>query len=98
MKLPDDCTDMGDIRAEIDRLDRALMALFAQRAGYIDRAAVIKVGAGLPARIPKRVDQVMENIADLARENGLPPQVYIGIWRDLVDWSIAREDQILGKE
>ncbi len=98
MKLPADCTDMADIRAEIDRLDSALMALFAQRAGYIDRAAQIKVGARLPARIPERVTQVLDNIAELAAAQGLPPQIYVNIWRDLVDWSIAREDQVLGKE
>ena len=36
-----DCTTMAEIRAEIDRLDAELVALFAQRVGYIDRAAAI---------------------------------------------------------
>ena len=31
MKRPEDCTTMAHIRAEIDRLDEELVALFAQR-------------------------------------------------------------------
>jgi hypothetical protein len=51
MPKPADCTTMAEIRAEIDRLDEDLVRLFAERAGYIDRAAEIKATADLPARI-----------------------------------------------
>ena len=46
MKQPAECETMADIRAEIDRLDAELVALFAQRVGYIDRAAAIKAQGG----------------------------------------------------
>ena len=45
MPKPADCTTMAEIRAEIDRLDEDLVRLFAERAGYIDRAAEIKAGS-----------------------------------------------------
>ena len=48
MKNPQDCTTMAEIRAEIDRLDAELVALFAARTAYIDRAGEIKSGVGLP--------------------------------------------------
>ena len=32
MKRPKECTSMADIRAEIDRIDEALVTLFAERA------------------------------------------------------------------
>ena len=41
-KTAADCMTMADIRAEIDRVDGELVALFAERVSYIDRAAVIK--------------------------------------------------------
>ena len=41
MRKPQDCVTMADLRAEIDRLDEALVAMLAERAGYIDRAAQI---------------------------------------------------------
>ncbi len=98
MKLPADCTNMIDIRAEIDRLDRDLMALFAERAAYIDRAAEIKSGAALPARITARVEEVVANVRAHAVAQGLPPDHFEKLWRDLIDWSIDREDAHLAKD
>ena len=97
MKTPAQCATMLDIRAEIDRLDAALMAQLAQRAAYIDRAAQIKAEAGLPARIPARVQEVIGNVGRLAAEFGLSPEPYEKMWRDLIEWSIAREEQVLGE-
>ena len=98
MKTPTECITMADIRAEIDRLDSALIDLFAARAAYIDRAAQIKTGVGLPARINDRVEQVIDNVRRHALAKGLPPEPYETIWRGLVDWSIAREETLLGKD
>jgi isochorismate pyruvate lyase len=39
---PAACGSMAELRAEIDRLDRELVALLARRAGYIDRAAAVR--------------------------------------------------------
>jgi len=97
MKAPQDCQTMSDIRAEIDRLDTDLMALMAQRAGYIDRAAQIKAGIAMPARVTERVDEVLANVARHAVAAGLDPAPYVELWRGLVEWSIAREEKTLGK-
>ena len=53
---------MADIRAEIDRIDEALVRLFAERATYIDRAAEVKAEIDLPARIGSRVEEVVQNV------------------------------------
>lgn len=98
MKFPADCSDMSDIRTEIDRLDYDLIALFAERTSYIDRAAQIKSGAALPARISDRVEQVVQNVRAHAVAHGLPPDQFEKLWRDLIDWSIEREDAILTKD
>lgn len=92
-----ECVTMAEIRAEIDRLDAALVALFAERATYIDRAAQIKIGAQLPARIEARVEEVVTNVGDHARAAGLDPALYEAIWRQVIEWSIAREEKVLGK-
>ncbi len=98
MKTPADCTSMADIRAEIDRLDAELVALFGQRAGYIDRAGQIKTEIGLPARITPRVEEVVENVRRHAVAAGLPPELVEKLWRRLIDWSIAREESVLGPD
>ena len=98
MKTPADCTTMAELRAEIDRLDAELVALFAQRTGYIDRAAEIKSDIGLPARIDVRVEEVVANVRRHAAAHGLPPDKLEKLWRKLVDWSIEREEDVLGKD
>ncbi len=89
---------MGDIRAEIDRIDRALMALFAERWGYIGRAAEIKGPQGLKADIPERVEEVVANAGRNAAAAGLEPEFYQAIWRQLIQHSIDHEKAILGED
>jgi isochorismate pyruvate lyase len=93
-----DCTTMAEIRAEIDRLDGELVALFAERVSYIDRAAVIKTGVGLPARIEDRVEDVITKVRAHAVSHGLPPDKLEKLWRKLIDWSIEREEAVLGPD
>jgi len=88
---------MAELRAEIDRLDAALVALLAERAGYIDRAVEIKAGLGLPGRIGPRVEEVVANVRGHAEAQGLDPDLAEQLWRALVEWSIAREEAVLGK-
>jgi isochorismate pyruvate lyase len=86
---------MADIRAEIDRIDAALVGLFAERACYIDRAAALKPSLGLPARIETRVEQVVANVRAHAAAAGVDPDLAERLWRRLIDWSIAREEAAL---
>ena len=87
-----ECATMTDVRREIDRIDHALVALLAERAGYIDRAAELKPALGLPARIDDRVEGVVANVRAAARTEGLDPALAESLWRQLIDWSISREE------
>ncbi|NJM82999.1 MAG: chorismate mutase [Tabrizicola sp.] len=98
MRKAADCTTMADIRAEIDRLDEDLVRLFAERAGFIDRAAEIKAEVDIPARIEERVEEVVRNVRRHAEIYGLPPDLVEKLWRRLIDWSIAREESRLGPD
>ncbi len=98
MKAAADCTTMAEIRAQIDRVDAELVALFAQRVSYIDQAAIIKSGVGLPARIDDRVEDVVAKVRAHAAANGLPPDKLEKLWRKLIDWSIEREEAVLSPE
>lgn len=98
MRPPSDCETMAHIRAEIDALDQELVQLFARRAGYIDRAAEIKAVVDLPARITPRVEEVVANVRRHAVTYGLPPELVEKLWRRLIDWSIAREENRLGPD
>ncbi|MEX5729648.1 isochorismate pyruvate lyase [Rhodovulum iodosum] len=96
MRAPEECRSMAELRAEIDRLDRALVAMLAERAGYIDRAAALKPGEGLPARIGNRIDEVIGNVRGSAVKAGLDPALAETLWRELIEWAIAREEAAMG--
>lgn len=92
---PADCPDMPTLRDQIDALDRSLIGLLVKRAGYIDRAVEIKQGAGLPASIPARIEDVVAKVKAEAETQGLDEGIVETLWRQLIDWSIAREAQTI---
>lgn len=97
-KTAADCTTMAEIRENIDRVDRALMALFAERWSFIGRAAEIKAGLGIPADVPERVREVRDNAHRNAEALGLDGAFYEGIWAQLINRAIAHEKALLGEE
>jgi isochorismate pyruvate lyase len=95
-KAPSQLTTMIELRAEIDATDARLVALLARRAVLIDRAIDLKPGEGMPARIDTRVEEVVGKVRARAQEEGLDPDLVEVLWRRLIDWSIAREEVVLG--
>ncbi|WP_425092696.1 chorismate mutase [Tropicimonas sp. S265A] len=93
---PDRCATMEDLRRGIDRLDADLIQMLATRARFIDRAVQIKAEAGLPANIPSRVEEVVAKVRAAADRERLSPDLAEDLWRTLIAWSIAREEQTLG--
>lgn len=94
---PQDCSDMAVLRAQIDGLDRDLVALLERRADYIDRAIELKQGNGWPARIPDRVEDVVRKTRVEAATVGLDPNLVETLWRQLIDWSISREARVIAE-
>lgn len=94
---PAECRTMAEVRAEIDRVDAAMVALLVERAGYIDRASALKPALGLPARIDGRVEEVVAKVRARAMAEGLDPVLAETLWRHLIDWSIAREEAVIGR-
>lgn len=96
LRKPEDCGSMAELRQQIDALDRDLVARLALRSRYIDRAVALKQAEGLPANIPARVEEVVTRVRANAEAEGLDADLVERLWRDLIDWSIARERLRLG--
>lgn len=88
--LPQDCRSMPELRSQIDRLDRALVALIAERLGYIARAAELKT-ARSAVHDQSRIDDVIAKVRTAAWAHRVDPDFVETIWRTLVDRSIAHE-------
>lgn len=87
---PDDCRDMGDVRAGVDQTDRELVELLARRYGYMRAAARIKEDRNT-VRDEVRKAAVINAAADKAAAAGLPRAEIAEIWDRLVESSIAYE-------
>ena len=84
------CRTMADVRAEIDRLDRALVKLLAERQSYIERAAEIKTDRNV-VHDQARIDDVVAKVLASAKREGLSEEIAEPVWRMLVDRCIAHE-------
>jgi len=66
--------DLTRLRAEIERIDRALIALIGERVSAARGTAAAKRAAGLPTLDPPQEAAVIRRAATLAREAGLPAE------------------------
>ncbi|GGG67999.1 hypothetical protein GCM10011415_13890 [Salipiger pallidus] len=98
MRDPATLADMTDLRTEIDDTDAQLCALLGHRARLISRAAQLKEENGWPARIDGRVEEVIDNVRRFAEAEGWDADLAEKLWRELVEWSIRREQVALGRE
>ena len=85
---------MDDVRAEIDRIDKALVDLIGERFGYVDRAWQLK-NSPTEARVPWRVQQVIDKVRARAIEKDLPPELAEALWRQMIGWFIQYEEEKL---
>ncbi len=84
------CRTMGEVRQEIDRLDRALVALLAERQSYIERAAQIKTDR-TRVHDTARIEDVVAKVLAEARQTGLSAAIAEPVWRMLIERCIAHE-------
>jgi isochorismate pyruvate lyase len=92
-----DCSTMEEVRAEIDRIDRALVDLIGERFTYVDRAWQLKRSPA-EARVPWRIQQVIDKVRARAAEQGLPPELAEALWRQMIGWFIQYEEEKLQKQ
>ncbi len=88
---------MAELRVGIDALDVALVRLLAQRSRMIEQAITLKPAENLPARIPERVQDVLDKVLAQAEVEGLSPVLAERLWREMMEFFIAREEEVLGQ-
>jgi isochorismate pyruvate lyase len=93
---PQQCENMEQVRAEIDRLDAAILDLVAERFGYVDRAWQLKKTKE-EATVPWRIQQVIDRVRARAEAKGLPPELAEAMWRQMIGWFIQYEEEKLTK-
>lgn len=81
---------MTDVRHEVDRIDRLLVALLRERQTFMDAAARIK-GKRKAVLDRPRIEDVVSKVKAEAERQGLSPAIAEPVWRTLIDRCIAYE-------
>ena len=97
-KAPRDVETMAELRAQIDAIDGARLALLAERQGHVDRAAELKRAEGISAAAPGRVAEVLARVRERAAAAGMDADIAQAMWRVMIAGFIAREERVLGKD
>ena len=69
-------------------------ALEAERFGYVDRAWQLKQSPA-EARVPWRIQQVIDRVRAKAETKGVPPELAEALWRQMIGWFIQYEEEKL---
>lgn len=86
------CKDLNEVRENIDRIDRQIVRLIAERGFYVKQAAGFKKDAD-DVKAPKRVEAVIEKVRALALEYGAFPDIVEVIYRQMIQSFIRKESE-----
>ena len=81
-------------RERIDELDRQIIDLLRKRYDVIEEVGHLKFREGLEAVLQDRVDEVRENAASMAAEQGLDEDFIRHLYAQLIEHSCDLEEQI----
>jgi isochorismate pyruvate lyase len=84
MKAPDECSDIQEVREEIDIIDREVIEALSKRFRYVVAAARLKTSEA-SVKAPDRFNAMLQQRREWAKEAGLNPDVVEKLYRDLVN-------------
>ena len=87
---PDHCVSLREVRKGIDQIDRTLVQLLSQRAGFVARAAEFK-NSEAEVRAPNRVRELLAERRRWAQEDGVSAELIDEVFRTVVEHFVGRE-------
>jgi|GEM_PF-2109065 isochorismate pyruvate lyase len=91
------CRTLGEVRGNIDRLDRQILALIAERGSFVHEAARFKANPDA-VEDPHRVEQIIAEIRALAVRNQLSPEVAEATYRAMIAAFTAEERRLVEQQ
>jgi isochorismate pyruvate lyase len=77
------CATLDEVRMNIDRIDRQLVTLIAERGGFVAQAATFKTSTE-DVKAPKRVEAVISKLRAYALQEQADPDTVEAIWRTMI--------------
>lgn len=91
---PSECSNITEVREEIDNIDRAIIGLLSQRFEYVKEVVKYKSNDHQSIVAVDRRKNVLECRRKWAVENGLHPDVIEDVYIKLIDYFISEEIKI----
>jgi isochorismate pyruvate lyase len=85
-----ECRTIEEAREHIDRIDREIVKLMAERGRYVHQVVRFK-SAPHEIRVPARHEAVIARVRALAAEHGLEPDLAEQVYRTMMEGFIACE-------
>jgi isochorismate pyruvate lyase len=94
MKLPHECTNIEEVRREIDRIDAEIISLIGKRLDFVK--AIVKYKSNTDdVYATDRYNAVIEERRKMAILNKLRPDVVERIYRLMMDYFIEEQLDLL---
>jgi len=84
------CENLAHIRSSIDTIDYRILELIALRRQYVVKAAEFKTSSE-EVKAEERVNQILKDRRDLARQFGLQEAFVQDLFKDIVHYFINEE-------
>lgn len=89
-------------RAQIDSIDRQIVALINQRAAIVQRIGTIKRAEGLPITVPSREQAVLNHVSERGSSGPFPADrlraVYSTLLQQMRDWEQEQQNPTIRSE
>ncbi len=80
--------DLSHLRTRLDSVDRALIALLAERHGIIQEVAVHKAEGTSRLVDAQREQEILDRLGGIAREHGLDAHFVASLYEKILDYSV----------
>ena len=96
MKSEDYVQKLEDVRELIDSVDREIIMLLRQRSRLVDLVIEVKKDSGEAAHQPTRFAIMVDQLQEIAKEEGLDPELVVEVW-DAIHASSRRQQETVLK-
>ncbi|MCB1562508.1 MAG: chorismate mutase [Alphaproteobacteria bacterium] len=88
---------LEEYRAEIDRLDRELIDILAQRIRVVEAVGRLKAQTGMQVVQAARAEEVKRRNEELAAQKGIKREFVRRFYEMLIDYAHELEDEIIAQ-
>jgi chorismate mutase len=97
MKTIVETQKLDDVRELIDSVDREILLLLKQRSRLVDMVIEVKKVSGQSASQPTRFALMVDKLQEIAKEEGLDPDLVIEVWDAIHESSKRQQNKVLNK-